>query len=320
MERLIRLIGMLRRGEKRLLRHLCMANTNGEKQLRLELFELIVSGKVANDKEARKALSSKQSASAYSHLKTRLREDVLNVLLLQESPKRIAQANRAAVFECWKKLAQAYVLIFRGGKREGARILKSAAELADRFELSAEKVLINQLTREALHTFTDVDQLNTINKNINQDLSVWMDVLRSEELSYVITLPQVYEGTALVEEPDFEVRMINELRKLYENSKASKVGFWYYLAYVEYCTNGKNHQDALEAGLKFLELVEKSPAVSSKNNIAGVNQTLGTTYFELRNFAQAIKHFAQAELLFPTAGFNRLQCLKVLVQSSTAVY
>ncbi|MBL4586603.1 MAG: hypothetical protein JKX84_06060 [Flavobacteriales bacterium] len=319
MQRLNGLVKMLRRGEKRLLRHLYTANNNGEKRLRLELFELIESGKINSDSDARIALGSKQSDSAYSHLKTRLREDILNVLLLQESPKRIVQPNRAAVFECWKKLAQAYVLIFRGAKQEGGRILKSAADLADRYELSAEKVLINHVIREALYSFTDVKQLNLVNENIRGDLSVWMDVLRSEEISFVMTLPHLYKDTYMVKELGFEASMIDELRSLFNKTGTSRIGFWYYLAFVEHCTNSGEYEKALKAGHQFLELVEKSPAVRSKNNIAGVNQTLGLIYLELRKFDEAIKFLARSEKLFPpTTGFNRLLCLQSLTLATTA--
>jgi len=318
MQRLNGLVKMMRPGERRLLRHFYAADSKEEKRLRSALFELIEAGKAATDEIARKALDGARSSSAYSHLKSRLREDILNILLLQEAPKRIAQANRAAVFECWKKLAQAYVLIFRGAKQEGAHILKSAADLAERYELSAEIVLIKHVTREALYNFTDVKQLNAINTDIRKNLSVWTDVLRSEELSYIMTLPHLYENTAQTQEPGADLRTIGELKTLYEKSGTSRIGFWYYLAYIEYCTNNREFSKALTAGLDFLKLVETSPSVQSKNNLAGVNQTIGSTYIELRNFTAAIKHLTEAVGLFPIAGLNRLVCLQLLFQASMA--
>jgi len=260
-----------------------------------------------------------QSASAYSHLKTRLREDILNVLLMQESPKRIVQANRAAVFECWKKMAQVYVLIFRGAKSEGARILKSASLLANKYELFAERVMIDHVTREALFRFTEENQLNSINEDIRKGLEVWTDVLRSEELSFVMTLPHLYENSDVVKAREFEKDMIDELKNLYNKSNTARIGFWYYMAHIEYCMHERMFNEAINAGLAFLRLVESSPSLRSKNNMAGVNQTLGGTYLELRQFDNAQKYFMQAEALFPpTTGFNRLQCLQFLVQATVA--
>ena len=121
--------------------------------------------------------------------------------------------------------------------------------MADRYELSAEKVLINRVTREALYGFTDVKELNRINEDIRSDLSVFMDVLRSQELSFVMTLPHLYEGSTMTENPHFEEEMVDELRSLYDKSRMSRIGFWYYLAYIEHCTNHRDHNKALEAGL-----------------------------------------------------------------------
>jgi hypothetical protein len=43
------------------------------------------------------------SISAFSHLKRRLKKDMLNALLWQESEKRFPEAYLAGEFECTKK-------------------------------------------------------------------------------------------------------------------------------------------------------------------------------------------------------------------------
>lgn len=307
----------MRVGEKRMLKHLLSRTTNAEDHQRYKLFRLIdVDGTLPEDKA--KSELGISSSSAFSHLKKRLREDILSVLLIKESSKRIAQANRAAQFECIKKLAQAYVLIFRGAKKEGAEILESARELAIKFELSAEMVSINHLKREALYTFTDPKQLSEVNESLRGDLQRWGDILRSEELSFLITLPQLKEALVLEKGEGFEESMISELQMLYERSGAARVGFWYYMAEVEKCIADGDFDRAISSGVDFLALVEESPAVRSKNNIAGVNQSLGFAYLNLRSYNLAIQHFKQSEKNFPAAGFNRLQCLLFLAQSELA--
>jgi len=307
----------MRVGEKRMLKHMLSRTTNAEENLRLRLFELLEGG--GNIDEAVKPLMASTSKSSFSHLKGRLKEDILSVLLVKESSKRIAQANRAAQFECVKKIAQAYILIFRGAKKQGATILRSAEQLAIKYELSAELVSIHHITREALFTFTDGKQLNEVNASIRNGVEKWRDILRSEELSFLLTLPQLKSDLLLVEEEGFENDLIDELKQLYEKSEAARIGFWYYMADVENSIEHKRFDHAIEQGLKFLKLVEKSPAIRSRNNMAGVNQSLGFAYLNLRNYAKSRKHLKQSELLFPSAGFNRLQCLQFLFQAEIAV-
>lgn len=315
MERLIGIVKILRKGEKRLLRHLYSATTNGEDRLRLELFNLIDSGKVHSDEQAVQELARNHGRSAFSHLKTRLREDILNVLLLQESSKRIAQPNRAAAFDCRKKLTQAYVLIFRSAFQEAIELLKSARTVAQRYELTAENILIDHLVREAVHLIKDVRQLHHINNEINDKMKVWSDMLRAEEISLVMTLPHLYKESDEIAEGILNKLRIDELHELYHRSQSAKIGFWYYLAFIEYANHNGLFRESIEAGTAFINLVSDNPSIWSKNNLAGANQMLGTAYLNTRNYHSAAVHFEIADKNFPVAGNNRLSNMELLFRS-----
>jgi len=314
MDRLIGIIKVLRKGEKRLLRHLYAANTNGEDRLRLQLFDLIESGQVKNDKQALKVLGRNHTSSAFAHLKTRLREDILNVLLLQESSKRIAQANRAAAFECRKKLTQAYVLIFRGAFNEGVELLKSAQIIAEKFELVAEIVLMNHLVREVVHLIKDVKQLHQVNNAINDNLEKWKDILRSEELSLAMTMPHLFNEYS-GREGGVDMALISELEHLYAKNSSARIGLWYYLAYIEHSTSQGKYAEAIEAGKKFVALVENNASIRSRNDIAGSNQMLGSAYLNTRDFVNATIHFKIADGDFPVLGNNRLMNFEMLYRA-----
>lgn len=313
------IIKVLRPGEKRLLKHLLTRKVNSEDALRLQLFKAIDSGQDRSEYELRKLACPGSSDSSFSHLKRRLRDDILSVLLIKESSKRIAQANRAATYECWRKLSQAYVLIFRGAKEEGARILDSARALAKEYELSAELLLINHVIREALYGQTNADELLEINKNLRTELDSLSDILRAEELSFVISLPQLKDRLLKDEAEGAEERIVDELKALYKNSQTGRVGFWYYMADVEKQMKEKNYPEALRLGKEFLELIEKSPSVRSKNNIAGASQSLGLTYLLVRDYHESIASLAKAAQLFPQNGFNRLTTLELMAQAYAAL-
>ncbi len=317
MDDLRALIKVMRVGEKRMLRHLLARKTNAEEHQRFRLFQLIDSGK-ADSEDHVKMLLGLSSSSAFSHLKRRLRDDILSVLLIKESSKRIAQANRAAQFECLKKLAQAYVLIFRGAKTEGQAVLDAARALAVEYELSAELLSIDQISREAFYSFLSGDELNNLNQALRDDLENCRHIIRSEELSFLITMPKLRNQLLAQEEDGVEDRMVEEFEELYRKSGAARVGFWYYMAAVEKKIADKQFEDVLVLGKQFLTLVEESASVRSKNNIAGVNQSLGFAYLNLRIYDQAVGHLKRSERNFPAAGFNRIQCLFFLAQAELA--
>lgn len=319
MKGLIPLVKVLRPSEKRLLLHHLSRTSNAEEKLRLQLFKLVDSGKAQTDADVKKKLNTKGGASAYSHLKRRLKDDILNVLLMQDTSKRFAQANRAAELDCMKKVAQSHLLLLRGAQVEGMRILEMALQTADKYELLSERLQIHHLLREKFLGSRSSNELNELNKKIQKDLSSYEALLKAEERSFVLASPEFAQKLKKRANDKQNLELIDELRKLYQKHRLARIGFWYYMAATEYHSARSNFTDVLELGLKFLKLVEKSPAVRSKTNIAGVNQTVGVAYLELTDFKQAQHHFFQSSQLFPSAGFNRLQSLQFLVQAEVAL-
>lgn len=319
MKGLIPLVRVLRPSEKRLLHHHLSRVSNSEEKLRLQLFKLIDSGAVKTDAEAKQVLESKGGASAFSHLKRRLKDDILNVLLMQDTSKRFAQANRAAELDCRKKVAQSHLLLLRGAQIEGMRVLESALETADRYELLAERLQINHLLREKFLGRGTSTELTELNARIRKDMVRYEALLDVQEKSFVLASPEFAKKLKSRANDKKNLELIEELRKLYVKFKLARIGFWYYLAATEYHSARSNFQDVIELGLKFLRLVEKSPAVYSKTNMAGVNQTVGAAYLQTALFEQARVHFESSSKLFPKAGFNRLQSLEFLVKAETVL-
>lgn len=318
MESLQSLIKVLRPSEKRLLNHYYSRVTNSEEKLRLKLFSLVESGEVTTDEEARAKLNSTGGISAYSHLKARLKNDILNVLLMQDTDKRFAQQNRAAEMDCRKKVAQSHLLILRGAKAEGMNVLNRAIRIADRYELFAERLQLNHLLREHVIGSVSAAELARLNTEIASDMERYKALLFVEEQSFLLSSPEFSKSIQLKEDDRKNVELIQELEKLFNKHKLARIGFWYYMAATEYNAARKNYAEVVRLGVKFLKLVEKGHAVRSKNNIAGVNQTLGVAYLELHKFTDAAGHLKMSEKLFPSAGFNRLQSLQLLVQSEAA--
>ena len=285
--------------------------TNAEENLRLHLFKMLDAGHT-DSQTVKKKLATDVSASSFAHLKRRLKEDILSVLLVKESSKRIAQANRAAQFECIKKIAQAHVMILRGVQTEGVKVLRKTIQTAERFEFIGEKLQINHLLREYLISFASTSELQHLNKEISKDLIRYQALLYVEEQSVLLANPEMSKGLRAKSNEKKYIQLIDDLEKLYKKHKLARIGFWYYMAATEFHTTQKNFELVVNLGLSFLRLVERSPAIKSKNNLAGVNQTVGLAQLELRNFFEAKNHLSVAEKHFPSAGFNRLQSLQFL--------
>ena len=287
--------------------------------MRLKLFQLVNKGLVKSDDEAKNQLGSDAGPSAYSHLKARLKADILNILLMQDTSKRFAQPNRAAELDCRKKVAQSHLLLLRGASIEGMKLIKSALKTADKYELIAERLQINHLLREKFLGAGSSSELTLLNKEIALDLKKYEALLKSQERSFILASPDFAMSLRSRSKDRQNLELIDELKKLYRKHRLARIGFWYYMAATEYFSARKEFNKVVPLGLKFLKLVNESPAVKSKTNIAGVNQTVGLAQLELRSFEKAVNHFEQSVGLFPAAGFNRLTSLQLLVQTQTAL-
>ena len=190
MKGLVALVKVMRPSEKRLLLHHYSRNTNSQDKMRLKLFNLVRTG-TNTDEEARAKLNSGGSASSYSHLKARLKDDILNILLLQDTSKRFAQANRAAELDCRKKVAQSHLLLLRGAQVEGMKVLEAALSSADKFELLAERLQINHLLREKFLGAGSSMELNDLNKKIQVDMKRYEALLKVQEKSFILASPEI---------------------------------------------------------------------------------------------------------------------------------
>ena len=90
MESLIQIIDKLKQPELRMLRSFYKIRQNREPSKKLLLLNLVTGGKVKTDKEAMKKLyGDAASGSGYSHLKERLKTDLLNTILFLNPEKNL---------------------------------------------------------------------------------------------------------------------------------------------------------------------------------------------------------------------------------------
>lgn len=312
------IINVLRPSEMTLIKVYLNRQTNDEQKLRLQLLQIAMANPGIGDDEARLKLSNRVSGSAFSHLKERLRRDMLNAILWQESSKRFPESYMAASFECSKNIAQGYLLLMRGATDEALRLLKKAEKLAQDHELIGERVMLNQLIRRNLRSIKSANQLKKLNEEINKDLKNLNTLNQTEELSIAIAAPHLFKGSSTNSNDEIGKPMIEDLQHAFQNSGLSRVGFWYLMTATEFHSNRNEHAVALEYGTQFLDLVKNNKAVHSKPNMAGVSQTVGFSLLKLRQYEEADQHFQTATELFRSGGLNQLNSFELLMKTQLA--
>ncbi|HET6991134.1 MAG TPA: hypothetical protein VFJ43_07410, partial [Bacteroidia bacterium] len=104
MESLAAIINSLSAGELKLVRHFYKLKNFGEYRKRVQLLNIITEQKIYNNKQAAKILGYANKNSSFQHLKTRLKSDVLCMLLMQECSAKFTTPYAQALFECRRSL------------------------------------------------------------------------------------------------------------------------------------------------------------------------------------------------------------------------
>ena len=313
MKQLIPLVKVLRPGEIRLIKHFFKLESNAEVKKRAELFDLVLSGKVETDKKALKKLyKTDKNTSAFSHLKERLRKDILNVLFLQDASKKFSTKYANAEFECRRNYIQADILIARGAYIPAIKILERSTQLAEKYELAAEKTLIQQLMRTMTHRIKSEKRLEEYNKGIRKSLELMIELNRVEEIGHYFSYPQLFKGNKNVNQPEFKIKAIQELKELYEKTSSAKIGFWYHLTMDEYYTLTSKSIEALENNLKLMELTKTSPSIYSQANWAGVNMKISGNLIALSRYEESLEYGKVAVRSFRKGGINQFNAMENL--------
>jgi hypothetical protein len=312
MEGLTQLVKSLKPGEVQLVKHIYSLKNSPEKKKRDKLFNLIIIGKATSDESAIKLLYPDKSMSAFSQLKTRLRHDILNVLILQESTTKYKTPYAQATFDCRRALIQGEILLGRGIYSEAINILSKASKLAEKYELFAEKVLIDDLLRNHLVMKEGIKPFNECSESINRNISLLEKTLNAKCKHYEITVPSLFKANQEAKCTKNGKRILEEIKADYEETGAIKIGFYYYLAAMYYYSFVKNFEQALEYGTKLSALVQENKIVASASNIGGAQMELSNILINLGRYEQSSLHAETAMSKFKSGMINELYALEKL--------
>lgn len=312
MEALTQIIKVLKPGEVRLIRNFYKIQSNGEVQKRLALFDLIKSEKCRSDQEVCSELYGVPPHSAYSHLKARLKKDILSLLLLQEGAKRYEAKYAQAIFECRRMIIAGQMLIERGAYNMGVEILKDANKLAKKYELYNEDVTINDILRSHLGVKRGVKEYNLYNGQINEQLDKQQKLLQAKDHYHRILVPNLFHKNRELHLAEYSQEAIEQLRKSYEETGSANIGYYYYYVSIFYYHIQNDMVNALVWAQKFLHLIETSPAVHSASRIASANFQIAAIMVNLGEYKNATKHARIAIDKFATGLLNELAAIEIL--------
>ena len=315
MDDLIGLVKSLNKREKDLVRLIYSRNTNGEEKIRLNLFNIVVQNDIKEKDDIIRFLNFKGSKSAFSHLKTRLRNDILNIILFQESNKKFRSALFAASFETKKKMAFAEILYRRGLIDIGDGIIKETILIANKYELYAEKYILLDFQRITQGITKGSLVIDKFKKEVEETIKIIEATSEVVSLFYNFTVRYLGKKNLNQEKLDEAQKILNKMRNYYSKYPNPKIGFWYNRAALNYYSSNFDYENAIEHGKILVELTEKNPSLYTPVNLAGASKDLAEICISGKQFEIAMNYCNKALKLFNPQLNNYLLTLENYFQA-----
>lgn len=316
MQKLRELVFLLHESENLMLDRYYNAQSRGKLYRRPELIKLMREGKIRTNKDAATFLHSSKPSTALYNLKKRLREDIINIILISGGTTGVKMTYLDAGFYCRKQLAVGDELLHRGSTEIAIKLLQEAAVVAKKYELIAEYISCMDLLRTSLGFRKGIKVYNNYTKAIEAAFDLHKDILTAQSFSKQVGLTGMFTKNKQKEFESFALTRQKELKELYERTKSPNVGYWYLRTSVYYFQIIKDFANALIAAKELLILVKKEQAVRSDAKLGFVNIQIANILLERGEFKAAMKVAIVAKNSYFKKQVNYLQCLEQLFVAS----
>ena len=310
MENLMALVDSLKTGEIQLLQHFYSFKNNPEIKKRDKLLKLVITKEITEEEKAMIYLYGERSNSAFSQLKTRLKEDIMNVLLMQDPSVKFSTLYAQAAFDCRRALIQGEILLSRGVYQEAVSVLTRASKLAKKYELYAEQLQLDDLLRNHLTMKQNTKSFNELSESINTALEKLTGLQNAKYIHYLLTVPGLFSmmnpGKDINKEGE---KIISDLEEELQRTNSTRVRFYYHLAALNFYSHTRDHEKAHHHGASLLQLVESDGIVQSRTNIAGTKMELANVMLHLSRNTEAMTLAQQSMQHFKPGMINELEAI-----------
>lgn len=283
------------------------------KRKRLKLFSLLEEPTPPENTAAAKVIYQKgETASTFTHLKERVRQDMLTMLMLQDTERHSKSAYRQAEIECRKLIVEGDILLKKGIYSPAMKALEKSVKLAATFELVNERIMAEDLIRTHLGFREGPKRYKAYNDSITQNYQLLGDMLEVKSLYYGILLPNLFSPN-LTNEYIEQCRVAHErMQVLFARSGSANIAYYMYLTGLYYYTFLNNWEQAAQQAQHLLKVVADEPAINSFLRVANAQLQAANIAIKLYSFEVAVAHAQVAVDIFKGGAMNELVSLEQL--------
>jgi tetratricopeptide (TPR) repeat protein len=313
MKNLASLIGSLKLSEVKIVRDFYEINRKEEGyDLRERLFTTLRNKPDCSEKEILAILFGRTRNCDLDVVIDQVKSDIMNLLLLQEGEQKFKSKYAQAVFNCRRYIIQGEILLGRGIYEEAILLLKKAVDIAEKYELYAEQIMINDLCRTHQVIREKGCDFGTMSWKIEKSIELLQKSSRAKHQHYEITVPGLY-ATLNGRELDGEgEKMLTEMKDDFEETGSSRIGFYYHISAIQHLQAHGQYEKSFEHANSLIDLVKTSPAFQSDSFLAGAYMEASTSLLQLHRFQESLEYANLALSMFRRGMINEILVLEPL--------
>lgn len=302
MQELKQLVNTLSKSEVRFISHYYKNDTDKK---RLKLFEMILSDKVTTDSQAAKKIYGKKG-SAYSHLKGRLRRDLMNLLLFQGGENQTTSERKIVEINVLRNILLSKILYNRNAIVMANKILGPTIDDAEEYELVAEKIIAADLLSTNLGFREGIKEYEKVSERITGDFDLLKNQHLAKKIRYSITLPNTFKTNDEGEYIRLAIISKDKLEDLFNKSNSPNIGYFYYLTAISYYSIVREFEKVYEFSTKMVDLVQTNSALKSNVSILNANLQLYGALVYLGKYEEALNYAIKAKDFAVPKGVNEI--------------
>lgn len=211
---------------------------------RLRLFEVVREGKVHTDEQAAQLLYKSKPNAAYSNLKQRVKQSVLNFILSKQINKKHSEITLSeARIDCWRLLTLAQILVRRKAYQEAVKVMAMTEDLIRRFDMKTERLVLEDLYQSDAY-FSNRCGMNDFHNHMLGGYLLEVQFLIGAKAACNELEDYFAAGLELCDNrKDKTTEILENLAQMQGLDHNCVIGFWYhYLAALKARFSGALHQ------------------------------------------------------------------------------
>lgn len=256
---------------------------------------------ITDDQIACSRLYQKKPNAAFSQLKKRLRDDLLDLMLMFSNPDNALNGYFEAEMVASKQILQGKILIRRGLTESGMTLIKKAFKLAGEYEAFEVQTLAYEALKNYSENVTNVNEFQDLELQFSRNVDILYDIIN-------LRLECTPESSQTGESAPSGI--FQEVKPVKDTAQSARLHFQYTIKLMEEYLQAQKYRMARVVAEEILPLVDHENQVLTRHQKADYFFLFAKILALLGFYKESVFYAKKASGYY---GFNYDKCIRTFL-------